>query len=230
MARLGIQSAEFRTRPRSAAFEFSFTAHRDPPGTDFSFTPSFEGRNVKEIYDVLNFELVLAGPGSLTVINRAIDLTLLSGRTGPQSVSDYVRVAEQMFKKLVAIQRKTKVRLNLLRDLTETDVHLMEIVHAVVTAGFYAGGEFSFPTTNLNQDIELPMGKPVDLRFEGRDSVIFQILDTDIDMGSAEIIATNCTLSSETTDTGEHHVIVKPDPGTITVNFPEWQRKLSGEK
>ena len=217
MTKFGAQSAEFRNRQKSAAFEFSFTVCCNPRGMDFAFSPSFEGRNAKEIYDVLKFELALSKPGTLTVVNRVIDLTLLSGHTGAHGVSDYVRVGEQLFSKLVTIQKKTNIRLNFVRDLTEIDVQQLEIVHAV--AGHYYGTGFSFPTAEVNPDIKLPIGEPVDLRFEGRESAIFQILDANFDLGPAEIIATNCMLSSETTDAGEHRLLVKPDPGTIPVNF-----------
>ncbi len=127
------------------------------------------------------------------------------------------------------IQKKTGVRLNLVREFTEFDLQQTLVVFAVVTAGFYQGGEFSFPLTNLSPEIELLLGRVVDLRFEEQVSTICQILNTNFDLWPAVIVATNCALSSGKTEAGEHLIIVKPDKGTVEVNFPEWQRKLSGE-
>jgi hypothetical protein len=99
------------------------------------------------------------------------------------SIPDHVIDLERAFAKLIAIQKKTGIRLNLVRELNESDLQQMHLVYAAITSGSYEGGEFSFRLAEPSPKIEPLIGTVVDLRFEGHESVVFQILDKDFDLG-----------------------------------------------
>jgi hypothetical protein len=221
----GQSSVELRTKPNSGAFEFAATVHVDPKGMDFSLTPMFQGRNVKEIHEVLMFELALGEPGKLTLVDSKTGLTFLGGRTDASAVDDYVSRLEKVVGQLVTIQQKTGRVLNCSRELTEEDLQQTLIVYAAVTAGSYQSGPLLFVMTDPDPWIEEQIDKPIDLRFAGSENTFCQILDTSFDLGRAEMSAINCTLSREKIDVDGHHLILRPDPGKITVSFPEWQQQ-----
>ena len=228
LSKRGNLSGELRTKPGSGAFEFYATFFRDPIGMNFVFTPAFPCRNVKEVHDVLKFELALREPGDFSVVDRKTGLSLFAGRSKGFSVPDHVSVMEKIFSQLVTIQNKTGRVLTYSRELTDDDLQQMQAVYAVVTTGSYLGSELSFVMAEPSPQVEVILGKPETTRFSQGEKPIFQILDTNIDLGPLEILATDCTFYRERIDELGHHFVLKPEPGTISLNFPEWQRKLSG--
>jgi hypothetical protein len=223
-SRAGQSSVELRTKPNSGAFEFAATVHIDPKGMDFSLTPMFQGRNVKEIHEVLVFELALGKPGKLTLVDSKTGLTFLDGRTDASVVDDYVFRLEKVIGQLVTIQQKTGRVLNCSREITEDDLRQILIVHTAVTAGSYQSGPMSFIMADPDPQIEELIDKPTNLQFVGPENTVCQILDTSVDLGRAEVSAINCTLFREKIDADGHHLILRPEPGEITVSFPDWQQ------
>lgn len=240
--RYGTEEAHFSNEHQSIPAKFSLILNLVDKAINIKFKLYYEGFNILQVKDVLNFQLALAKGGSLQIVQQDTGITLLKKEFPEALVSAPLDIHLEIIDDLAIVQKLTKTLFTWPQKITWDDYDKLKKAVEIISKGETYGGNIIDFKISKSSAIDLSnafiKNPKLNLVFNGPEEIL-NIFERTINFGQTRLLVFGASPTKETQDNFEFLnnlnddsdfdvQLIAEDPGII-IQYLNWLPKNKGE-